>query len=441
LEVKAISSFHLTRKLLFAVLLVAILLVSAFAAYIYLQNDSSQATATVKPEPYIGVAYGGNTTAEAKVIIDRVKNYTNLFVLDTGTSSLSRNETAVYEICDYATSSGLSVIINLGYDSVNRNNVSSVNVTAWFWDSNIDDMKANWTARWGDKFLGVYDNDEPGGIQLDGSWRQFFELVGDNLSSVKNQAFQTLDQIEDKLASYKDNGTTLDNYDLEAHFFNQVLAADLGLAKLNKANITTFTSDYGLYWWDYLGGYNVMLAELGWNASVAQQIDQVKGAARLQDKDWGTMITWKYDEVPFLDSAKSIYDQMLASYQAGAKYIIIFDYAKDKDGRNTAEAMTDQHYMALYQFWQDIHSKQYEDNSGAVAALVLPHNYGWGMRNPNDTIWGFWPTDEKTDLIANNMYKLLVEYGTKLDIVYEDPAYPVAAAHYKAVYYWNQTIS
>jgi hypothetical protein len=153
------------------------------------------------------------------------------------------------------------------------------------------------------------------------------------------------------------------------------------------------------------------------------------------------MITWKYTDVPFLDSAKSIYDQMLASYQAGAKYIMIFNYAKYENATNSAPAMVDEHYMALYQFWQDIHSKDYEDNSGAVAALVLPHNYRWGMRNPNDTIWGFWPTDAKTNLIAQNMYNLLVRYDTKLDIVYEDPAFPVAAAHYKAVYYWNQTIS
>lgn len=438
MEAKALSSFQPFRKLLLAVFLIIILAVSGFGAYFYLQSGSGQAT--ISSEPYVGVAYGGNTTAEAEALIDRTKSYTNLFILDTGTSSLSRNETAVYEICDYATANGLSIIINLGYDSVNRNNTSGENTTAWFWDSNTADMKANWTERWGDKFLGVYDNDEPGGIQLDGSWRQFFELVGDSLGSVRNPALQTLDQIENKLASYKDNGTTPDNYDLEANFFNQVLAADPGLAKLNKANITAFTSDYGLYWYDYLGGYNTMFTELGWNASVSQQIDQVKGAARLQGKDWGAMITWKYDDVPFLDSAKSIYNQMLESYQAGAKYIVIFDYAKDDNG-NTAQAMTSEHFAALEQFWNDIHSKQYDDNSGAEVALVLLHNYGWGMRNPNDTIWGFWPTDQITEQIATIMGKLLSEYGTRLDIVYEDSAFPVSAAHYKEVYYWNQTLT
>ena len=438
LEAKAIRSFQQTRKLLIAVFLIAILAVSALAAYIYTKDNSGEATATVKPEPYVGVAFCGNNTAEAKTLIDRVKNYTNLFVLDTGRSDLSRNESAVYEICDYATANGLSVIINLGIDSVTRDGV-----TTWFWGSNVTDVKGNWTQRWGDKFLGMYYNDEVGGIQLDGSWKEFYEFVGDRIGSSKYPAMVALNEIKAKLQAFAANGTSPGDYDLEADFFTDMVLGngDPGLAKLNSTGITTFTSDYGLYWWDYLGGYNVMLAELGWNASVAQQIAQVKGAARLQDKDWGSMITWKYNDVPFLDSAKSIYDQMLASYQAGAKYIMIFNYAKDENATNTAQAMTNEHFMALYQFWTDIHSKQYEDNSGAVAALVLPHNYGWGMRNPNDTIWGFWPTDAKTDLIANNMYKLLMQYGTKLDIVYEDPAYPVAAAHYKNVYYWNQTIT
>jgi hypothetical protein len=437
LEDKATSSFHYNRKLLLAAFLVIIVVVSSFVVVSYLQ-DSSQAPTNIKNDPYVGVAFCGNTTAEAFALIDRTKDYTNLFVLDTGRSALSRNETAVYQICDYATANGLSIIINLGIDSVTEDDV-----TTWFWDSSIPDIRANWTQRWGTKFLGMYYNDEVGGIQLDGEWERFYERFGANLSHIDHPALRRLGEIKTKMDAYTANGTSPDNYDLEADFFvNLVLnESDPGLAKLNHNGIPSFTSDYGLYWWDYLGGFDVMLAELGWNASVAQQIDQVKGAARLQNKDWGAMITWKYDDVPFLDSAKSIYDQMLESYQAGAKYIMIFNYAKDKNATNTAEAMVDQHYMALYQFWHDIHSKQYEDNSKPEAALVLPHNYGWGMRNPNDTIWGFWPSDSKTRHIAINMATLLDWYGTKLDIVYEDPAYPVSSANYTHVYYWGQTIN
>ena len=61
------------------------------------------------------------------------------------------------------------------------------------------------------------------------------------------------------------------------------------------------------------------------------------------------------------------------------------------------------------------------------------------MRNPNDTIWGFWLTDDKTLQIATITGALLSKYGASLDIVYADPQYPVADIGYKHVYYWNQT--
>ena len=62
-----------------------------------------------------------------------------------------------------------------------------------------------------------------------------------------------------------------------------------------------------------------MFAELGWNVSVAEQIALVKGAARLQDKEWGAMITWKYRSPPYLDSGDQIYNQMLMSYRGRSK--------------------------------------------------------------------------------------------------------------------------
>jgi hypothetical protein len=101
--------------------------------------------------------------------------------------------------------------------------------------------------------------------------------------------------------------------------------------------------------------------------------------------------------------------------------------------------MTDEHYLALEQFWKDINNETYDDLSTPTAALVLPHNYGWGMRDHNDTIWGFWPTDEKTRQIATVMGALLAEHGAALDIVFEDAAYPIANVSYRHIYYWNTT--
>ena len=101
--------------------------------------------------------------------------------------------------------------------------------------------------------------------------------------------------------------------------------------------------------------------------------------------------------------------------------------------------MTDEHFNALQRFWKDITHNKFEDLNKPDAALVLPTNFGWGMRNPNDTIWGFWLTDNRTQQIAIVTSKLLTQYGARLDIVYDEPDYPISKVNYQQVYYWNQT--
>jgi hypothetical protein len=431
------SGFKRVRKNVIAACLIVILAVSILAVYMsYSSGNRSKADSNA----YVGVAFGGNTTEEAKLLIDRVKSYTNLFVLDSGRNAISRNQSSVEEICNYAVSNGLSVIINLGI-----NDVLEVNETTWFWQQPLNSTKQRWTDMWGDKFLGIYYNDEPAGIQLDGNWSKWFSYWGQRLSQISNNINSTyhplsddLSQIYLKMWDVMNNGTKPQDYDLEAKFFVQdALKIDPGLGALKAAGITAYTSDYGLYWWDYLGGYNVMFTELGWNSSVAEQIALVKGAARLQNKEWGAIVTWKYDSAPYLDSGDQIYNQMLSAYQAGAKYIVIFDYPYVSG--NNYGVMTDEQFIALQRFWNDIAQKKFVDQSAPEAALVLPKNYGWGMRNPNDTIWGFWATDDKSQQIGLAVSTLLAQYGVSLDIVYDDPAYPVTNGHYQNVYYWNST--
>ncbi len=426
------SSSKRVRNFLIPAFLIVILAVSMLAVYMsYSTGNQTKAD----PNAYVGIAFGGNTTQEAKALIDKVDSYTNLFILDVGRNPISADQSKVEEICDYAVSKGLSVIVNVGIKDA-----SNSSSWGWFWNQpSLDAIKQRWTQMWGNKFLGIYYNDEPGGIQLDASWRQFYEYVGGNLSSIDFPAAQALEDIRLKLLDYIDNGTkpTPDDYDLEANFFIQnVIMGDPGIENLTAANITSFTSDYGLYWWDYLGGYNVMFTELGWNVSVAEQIDLVKGAARLQDKEWGAMITWKYDTPPYLDSGEQIYNQMLESYQAGAKYIAVFNYPYNGSAYGT---LTNDQFKALQRFWNDITTKKFADLSGPDAALVLPKNFGWGLRNPNDTIWGFWTTDNRTQTVAVITSKLVSYYGVNLDIVYEDPAYPVTSGNYQHIYYWNST--
>jgi hypothetical protein len=211
---------------------------------------------------------------------------------------------------------------------------------------------------------------------------------------------------------------------------------DRDLSRLRNSSIRTFVSDYALYWWTYLGGYDVVLTQLGNNASIVQEIDLTKGAANMQGKDWGAIVTWKYDQAPYLDTGEEIYNQLIMAYKAGAKYLIVFDYPSIEG--NPYGVLTEDHFEALQKLWQDMHSMSTQKVK-AEAVLVLPKNYGWGMRWVDDRIW-LWGPDEKCAQIWDISRKLLDMYGTKLDIVYEDQQFPVEGL-YDKVYYWNQTLT
>jgi hypothetical protein len=79
-----------------AALIVAILIVALASSILYHSLSSEQPKQT-----YIGVAFCGDTVDQAEQLIDRVKNYTNLFILQSGPISMDENATT--EICDYAT--------------------------------------------------------------------------------------------------------------------------------------------------------------------------------------------------------------------------------------------------------------------------------------------------------------------------------------------------
>jgi hypothetical protein len=403
-------------------LILIIILVSASAVLLVSHSENS----SQKDPVYVGVAFGGDTVAQAKLLIDKTKSYTNLFILDSGINPISTNETSAREICDYAVNAGLNIIINMGSWTPNN----------WPWQ--ITFLNTSRTI-YGNKFLGAYYDDEPGGIPLDWNWtKQFAEnrlIFGPN--GTANPL--SLTPIYNKLQQANLTGTSPQNYTLEAQWFNQLLERNRGHNDLKTYNITSFTSDYALYWFDYLGGYDKLFAQLGWNSSVNEQISLLRGAATLQNKDWGTIITWKYTQPPYLDTSENIYNQLVTSYNAGAKYITIFDYPYNSSG-NPYGVLTDGDFQVLENFWNHVVTKSSSNSAHAKAVLVLPNDYGSGLRSPTDKIWGFWGPDDKSALIWNNTQTLLNKYGLHLDIVYDDPAFPLQG-NYSKVYYWNQTIT
>ena len=94
-------------------MIVVLLTSSVSTAYVIyaINNDNKSA-----PDVNVGIAFCGNTTAEAELLIDKVKSYTNLFILNAAGNPIRRNQTTIEEICDYAVAHGLQVIINVGFN-------------------------------------------------------------------------------------------------------------------------------------------------------------------------------------------------------------------------------------------------------------------------------------------------------------------------------------
>ena len=156
-----------------SITLIAIILVSAFAA-IELINKTS-----LKPNFYVGVEFAyGNNENDLKALVNKVKDYTNLFVI--GSPDITLNQTKLNEICDYIYDAGLSFIVLFGspttYTMFNATYGQPYHLFVW-----IDKAKQ----KYGDKFLASYYFDEPGGNQMDnGSSRQV--LAAEDYTSAAN---------------------------------------------------------------------------------------------------------------------------------------------------------------------------------------------------------------------------------------------------------------
>jgi hypothetical protein len=446
---------------------------------------------------YVGVTYCGNSTTDAKLLIDKVKNYTNLFILQSG--SLQEDQSASTAIGDYAVQNGLYFLTYLGVENGNRS--------------------ASWAAeamqRWGEKFLGVYYGDEPGGKMLDsyvalspmcpqgqvtklgnGGVNLAFEnqtrityfldgsitmleYTGDSTIgtlTIKRPGIMDWERIPnvpkpDVGANYTyPNGTsilwtplpelnqityypngTFSSQNGKAQNYETILTynplgtcdkaaqafvnANNGLLQdMKNQSVKLFTSDYGLYWWDYQSGYDVVLAQFGWNNSINQQIALTRGAATAHNKSWGAIITWTYNKEPYLVNGTEMLSQMTAAYRAGAEYVAIFNYPTIEGSQYGI--LQEEHFDALLQFWNDVvqNPKIANGEASAQAALVLPDNYGWGMRIPSDIIWGTIKPNATSQQVWSLMQNKLANFGDRLDIVFDEPA----KGTYADVYYWNQ---
>ena len=352
-------------------------------------------------EFFVGVefAYSDNV-ADLKDLVDKVKNYTNLFVL--GSVGMTFNRTALDESCDYIYDSGLCFIVLFTDTEMYRHRPDSTVYEALFW---IYEARQ----KYGGKFLGVYRYDEPGGNQLD-----------DGPAALLNRT----------------EATAYGTYNNASMHYVDYLSILIRYYKYTNKEV--FTADYGLYWFDYKAGYDAVFTEFGWNHSRPLHVALCRGAAEAHNKDWGAIVTWTYNVTPYIESGDELYSDLKLAYNAGAKYAVVFSYPVI----GAYGILKEEHFDAMKDFWNYIHSNPREQGviQGELA-YVLPQDYGFGFRNPRDKIWGLWDADGLSEKVWNDMNMLIDQYGSRLDLVYSDPeGWGVVKSRYSKLFFWNETI-
>ena len=266
-------------------------------------------------------------------------------------------------------------------------------------------------SKWGNSFLGLYYFDEAGGKQLD-------QADYPSVTSATNYS-DAATQYVDELNWMMRTGP----YAITKNF-------------AYPTEYQLFTSDYALYWYDYQAGYDTVFAEFAMNYSRQLNIDLCRGAATVQNKEWGVMITWTYSQAPYMEAGPQMYNDMVLAYQNGAKYIIVFDSNENYTQNVLQQGQLD----AMKQFWQYVQANPRTITPiSDRTAYVLPEDYAYGFRGPQDKIWGLWPADSLTVDISMSVATLLRLNGTYIDIVYPDGPRTVESVGYQNILNWNDT--
>ncbi len=371
-----------------AVLLLVFIFLSIFIVNGFFRHQPQSRTF------YFGVEYAyADDTSQLKALVDKVENYTNLFVV--GSLAISFNRTALDESCDYIYQSGMHFIVF--FTGINMYNWSDGEITDWM-------LQAQ--QRYGNEFLGIYKIDEPGGNQLDFTQSAIINDTATYAQTAEN---------------YVGNLSTMVNY---------------------YSGITPrmFTADYALYWFDYKANYTTILSEFVGNESRPRIVALNRGAATVFHEDWGVIINWKYTQDPYLESGDELYSDLAMAYSAGAKYAVIFNYPNATGASHGV--MKEEHFVALEKFWCTLQSDPASLSSNvAEVAYVVPTDYGFGFRKVDDRIWGIFPNDNLSAKIFGDIQTLTDRYGARFDILYDEQQTATIIGNYRQVFYWNQTIT
>ncbi len=372
--------------------LIAVLACGLFvvAGFWVLSGSSDPEKVQSPADFYLGVTATGSV-AQTEVLIDKVKDYTNVIAFTNLT--VTENITLLEQVTDYAYQNGLGFFVQQAFPTPQ----SAYNYNPITWALTAKE-------RYGEQFLGYYLYDEPGGSQLDQGEGEFIQFNNDS-----------------RPYDYRDAANTYVYY------------LYIQMRDFIKTNL--MTSDYGLYWYDYEAGYDLVLCEFGWNNSRPLNIALCRGAAEMHNKTWGAMITWTYRHEPYMESAPELYQDMLTAYNAGAKYVLVFNYPQT----GPYGVLTEDHLDAIKQFWTYTQNTPQNGSSNTEkVAYVIPDNYGFGFRSGTDSIWGVWGPDNMTQQVWAGANKLVDQYGDGFDIIYGSYwSHAFARYHYDRQIPWN----
>jgi len=353
----------------------------------------TQETAT-KPEVFVGVDVAFGDENIVYYVADKVAGYANLIIL--GSLDVTNDTAALIRVCDYLYERDFYFIIYVGFAM--EGYLPPRGPDQQFFSSTVN--------KWGDKFLGTYFFDEAGGKQID-------------------QNHPVVSEAENFSEAAKDY----------VYYINNALV-HYATYYYEAPQLKIFTSDYALYWYDYVAGYDVVFGEFVGNQSREITVALTRGAAHTLGKDWGIMITYPCNTGDCTPTPRQIYDDMTAAWHSGAKYIVVFD------GNSTTPygVLAQEHFDAMKQFWDYTKANPRSQDYTATIAYVLPRDYGYGMRSPSDKIWGLWDADELSAKIWNDTNDLLATYGNNLDIIYETRIdnEPITLP-YNRLIFWNGT--
>ncbi len=372
------------------VFLTLVLVLTLFITQSFFSGKSvsvnKESASTNYPDFFIGIDVAYDDVDQIKELIDQVSPYSNFFLI--GSTGISHDTGKLNELCAYLSEREIYFVVYYEYD--------------WHLGllSDVED-------RYGEYFLGLEFMDEIGGSQLD---------IGE---------FRPVKEAKD----YSDASAKFVNG------INRYLTRSFRPFNAVPNDFTLFTADYALYWFDYLAGYEVVLAEFGWNYSRRLNIAMCRGAATIQEKDWGAIISWTYTDKPYIESGEELFDDLVLAYENGAKYIVIFD----SDENYSSSILEQEHLDSLELFWQYTKDNpRVEMSSVSRVAYVLPKDFAYGFRGPDDKIWGLWEADTFAETISEDVGVLLEEYDSELDVIYDDDL--ELDDTYKKYIFWNSTI-